>query len=69
MDATGRRSDEVAWVTAVLEARIRSGVPAPGDDETTEVRWVTREEALTIGVSPSTQHILERVGAGQPFDA
>ena len=61
--------DEVAWVTVVFEARIQSGVLTPGDDETAEVRWVTLDEASTIGVSPSTQHILERARANQSFDA
>jgi len=61
--------DEVAWVTTVFEARIVSGTPAPGDDETAEVRWATVDDALALGASPSTRHVLQSVLAGRPFDA
>src|ERR1700751_3557193 len=50
--------DEVAWVATVFEARITSGVPAPGDDETSEVRWVTPAEAFELGLTPGTKHML-----------
>jgi len=46
-----------------------SGTPAPGDDETAEVRWATVDDALALGASPSTRHVLQSVLAGRPFDA
>jgi 8-oxo-dGTP pyrophosphatase MutT (NUDIX family) len=61
--------DEVAWVTAVFEARIESGEPTPNDDETAAVRWATPEEAEELGLSPSTRWILARVLEGKSFDA
>lgn len=60
--------DEVAWVTTLFEARIVSGEPTPGDDETAEVRWVTFDEALELEISRSTRHMLEAVRAGRSFD-
>ena len=60
--------DEVAWVTTVFDARLAAGATAPGDDETTEVRWVTPAEALTLGLTPSVRHILTRTGEGRAFD-
>jgi 8-oxo-dGTP pyrophosphatase MutT (NUDIX family) len=65
---TYANGDEVAWVTTLFEARLVAGVPAPGDDETAEVRWATLEEALDMEVSPSTRHMLECVRADRAFD-
>ena len=61
--------DEVAWVTTVFEARVADGVPAPGDDETAEVRWTTFDEAFALEITPSTRHILTRARAGRAFDS
>lgn len=61
--------DEIAWVATVFEARITSGVPAPGDDETGEVRWVTPAEAFELGLTPGTRHMLTRLGEGRSFDS
>ena len=61
--------DEVAWVATVFEARIASGVPAPGDDETGEVRWVTLPEAFELGITPGTRHMLSRISEGRSFDS
>ena len=61
--------DEIAWVATVFEARITSGVPAPGDDETGEVRWVTAAEAFELGLTPGTRHMLTRLGEGRSFDS
>lgn len=60
--------DEVAWVTTVFEGRAVAGVAAPGDDETAEVRWVKMDEALALGTTPSTQHILTCIRDGRAFD-
>ena len=64
---TYANGDEVAWVTTLFEARIVGGTPAPGDDETAEVRWATFDEALELA-SPSTRHMLESVRAGRAFE-
>jgi 8-oxo-dGTP pyrophosphatase MutT (NUDIX family) len=60
--------DEVAWVATVFEAHITDGVPAPGDDETQEVRWATSTEALELDLSPATRDILTRVDRGHSFN-
>jgi len=60
--------DEVAWIVTVFEARITSGEPAPGDDETADVRWATLAEASELGLSPATQHMLTRIGEGRSFN-
>jgi len=60
--------DEVAWVTTLFEATIVGGTPAPGDDETVDTRWATFDEAVELGVSPATQHMLESVRDGRAFD-
>ncbi len=61
--------DEVAWVATVFEARIASGIPAPGDDETGEVRWVIPAEAFELGLTPGTRHMLTRLAEGRTFDS
>jgi 8-oxo-dGTP pyrophosphatase MutT (NUDIX family) len=61
--------DEIAWVATVFEARITSGIPAPGDDETAEARWVTIAEAFELGLTPGTRHMLTRIGEGRSFDS
>ena len=61
--------DEVAWVTTLFEAAMVSGTPAPGDDETAEVRWATLDEAFELGISASTRHMLECVRENRAFDA
>jgi 8-oxo-dGTP pyrophosphatase MutT (NUDIX family) len=61
--------DEVAWVTILFEAHIVAGAPAPGDDESAEVRWTTFDEAFELELSSSTRHMLERVRERRAFDA
>ncbi len=39
--------DHAAYVSVVYQARITSGEPVPDQDETTELRWFTREELRT----------------------
>jgi 8-oxo-dGTP pyrophosphatase MutT (NUDIX family) len=60
--------DAAAWVTTLFEASIVRGTPAPGDDETAEVRWVTLDEALRLDISASTRHMLDSLGREVPFD-
>jgi 8-oxo-dGTP pyrophosphatase MutT (NUDIX family) len=61
--------DEATWVTILFEGRILAGTPAPGDDETAEVRWVSLDEVLELEISRSTRHMLECVRDGRMFDA
>jgi 8-oxo-dGTP pyrophosphatase MutT (NUDIX family) len=65
---TYANGDEVAWVTTLFEANIIDGVPAPGDDEIADVRWVSIAEAFELAISPSTRHMLERLQEGVMFD-
>lgn len=65
---TYANGDEVAWVSTLFEARILSGVPAPGDDETADVRRVTLDEAFALDVSSPTRHMLEGIRDGRRFD-
>jgi 8-oxo-dGTP pyrophosphatase MutT (NUDIX family) len=60
--------DEVAWVTTLFEARIVAGEPAPGDDETAEVRWVAPRDAFDLSLSSSTRHMLEALLDGRMYD-
>ncbi len=60
--------DEVAWVTTVFEARITDGVPAAGDDETADVKWLTLDEAFALEITASTRHILTCAADGRAFD-
>jgi 8-oxo-dGTP pyrophosphatase MutT (NUDIX family) len=49
---TYENGDEAAYVVAVYRARIVSGEPSPGDDETQAVGWFGPEEldGLTIAI-------------------
>ena len=67
--ATYANGDEVAWVSILFEAQIVAGTPAPGDDETAEVEWVTFDEALALALSPSTRHMLLSAREGAMFDS
>lgn len=60
--------DKVAWVTILFEGRISAGTPAPGDDETAEVRWVTFDEAGDLEITRATRHMLECVRESRPFE-
>jgi ADP-ribose pyrophosphatase YjhB (NUDIX family) len=60
--------DEVAWVSIVFEARITDGTARPGDDETAEVRWVSIEDALAIGLPDPWGRVLRNVRDGRTFD-
>ena len=60
--------DEAAWVATVFDACITNGVPAPGDDETQAVRWVTPAEAFELELSPATRHMLMLINQGLSFN-
>jgi ADP-ribose pyrophosphatase YjhB (NUDIX family) len=50
--------DRTAYMTAVYEAAIIEGVPAPTDGELSKVAWFTREELPTIPLSRFTRALL-----------
>jgi 8-oxo-dGTP pyrophosphatase MutT (NUDIX family) len=54
--------DNVAYVTAVYEASILAGTPAPADGELSDVAWFTREELSTVPLSRFTRALLTATG-------
>lgn len=54
--------DQVSYVTAVYEATIVAGDPAPADGELTKVAWFTREELPAIPLSRFTRALLTATG-------
>ena len=54
--------DRTAYVTAVYEARIISGSPAPGDGELSEVAWFTRTELPGLQLSRFSRALLHATG-------
>ena len=61
-EVTYPNGDRAAYVTAVYEANIVDGVPAPADGELSEVAWFTREELRTIPLSRLTRALLTSTG-------
>ena len=57
-EVTYPNGDRTAYVTAVYEASIVEGVPAPADGELSDVAWFTREELSTIPLSRFTRALL-----------
>src|SRR5215467_4358024 len=47
--------DRVAYVAAVYEARIVTGLPAPSDGELSDIAWFTREELPGLRLSRFTR--------------
>jgi ADP-ribose pyrophosphatase YjhB (NUDIX family) len=54
--------DRAAYVTAVYEARIVSGSPAPGDGELSAIAWFTSEELATVPLSRFADALLHATG-------
>lgn len=54
--------DRVAYVTAVYEARIMSGSPAPGDGELSEVAWFAPQEVPGLRLSGFARALLQATG-------
>jgi 8-oxo-dGTP pyrophosphatase MutT (NUDIX family) len=50
--------DEVGVVAIVYEGRIIAGTPAPGDDETQDVRWFAPDELQALDVRATTRGVL-----------
>jgi 8-oxo-dGTP pyrophosphatase MutT (NUDIX family) len=61
-EVTYPNGDRAAYVTAVYEAGIVDGVPAPADGELSDVGWFTREELPTIPLSRFTRALLTATG-------
>ena len=54
--------DRTAYVTAVYEARIISGSPAPGDGELSELAWFTPQELPGLPLSRFARALLHATG-------
>ena len=54
--------DRTAYVTAVYEARIINGSPAPGDGELSELAWFTPGELPGLQVSRFSRALLHAAG-------
>jgi ADP-ribose pyrophosphatase YjhB (NUDIX family) len=54
--------DRAAYVTAVYEARIISGSPAPGDGELSELAWFAPEELSALPLSGFARALLHAIG-------
>ena len=54
--------DRTAYVTAVYEARIRNGSPAPADGELTEVAWFPPEQLPALRLSTFARALLHATG-------
>ena len=61
-EVTYPNGDRAAYVTAVYEASVVDGVPAPADGELSDVAWFTREELPTIPLSRFTRALLTATG-------
>jgi ADP-ribose pyrophosphatase YjhB (NUDIX family) len=61
-EVTYPNGDRVAYVTAVYEARIVSGSPAPADGELSEVAWFTPAELPGLHLSRFARALLEATG-------
>jgi 8-oxo-dGTP pyrophosphatase MutT (NUDIX family) len=64
---TYANGDRTRWVVTIFEARILSGEPRAGDDETQDVGWFAAEELGGLEVSPATRRILECALGDVPF--
>ena len=54
--------DRTAYVTAVYEARIINGSPAPGDGELSELAWFTHAELSGLQLSRFSRALLQATG-------
>ena len=61
-EVTYPNGDRAAYVTAVYEASIVEGVPAPADGELSEVAWFNREELPAIPLNRFTRALLAATG-------
>lgn len=54
--------DRTAYVTAVYEARIITGSPAPGDGELSELAWFTLGQLPGLQLSRFSRALLHTIG-------
>ena len=59
--------DHARWVVTIFAARIISGEPRPGDDETQDVGWFLPEELDGLEFSPASRQTIACVLDGVPF--
>ena len=61
-EVTYPNGDRVAYVSAVYEATVVDGVPAPADGELSKVSWFTREELPALPLRRITRALLTATG-------
>jgi 8-oxo-dGTP pyrophosphatase MutT (NUDIX family) len=61
-EVTYPNGDRVAYVTAVYEARIVAGAPAPGDGELTELAWFGPDELPAVSMTRFALSVLRAIG-------
>jgi ADP-ribose pyrophosphatase YjhB (NUDIX family) len=61
-EVTYPNGDRAAYVTAVYEARIVSGSPAPADGELSQVAWFAAEELPSLALSGFARALLHAIG-------
>jgi 8-oxo-dGTP pyrophosphatase MutT (NUDIX family) len=61
-EVTYPNGDRTAYVTAVYEARIISGSPAPSDGELSEIAWFTPDELPALSLSRFARALLFATG-------
>jgi ADP-ribose pyrophosphatase YjhB (NUDIX family) len=54
--------DRAAYVTAVYEARIVAGFPAPGDGELSELGWFMPDELPAVSLNGFARAVLRSIG-------
>ena len=61
-EVTYPNGDHAAYVTAVYEARIVAGSPAPGDGELSELAWFTPDELPAVPLTTFALSVLRATG-------
>jgi hypothetical protein len=61
-EVTYPNGDRAAYVTAVYEARILSGSPAPADGELSELAWFAAAELPAVMLSGFARTLLNATG-------
>ena len=64
---TYANGDRTRWVVTIFEARIASGEPRPGDDETQDVGWFAPGELDGLELSAATRLTLDSALGGVSF--
>jgi len=61
-EVTYPNGDRVAYVSAVYEASVADGIPAPADGELSEVAWFAPEELPALELSRFTRALFNATG-------